>query len=267
MFQKPNSDLIPVLNDVPQVQEIQPLEDIPVEMEITDKPQDDIQEEAILPELDEKTQLQQDEIFVAKTQKRPKTPVRSRSPEKVITGGGASPLKEKPKLTKSGRKPRKPMSEEHKAKLAEARKKAMAVRKANKAKRDEEKAQKKTISQQKKEAREQLQAEREEKKLQAEIKKARDENELMEAEARNLQRQKNLVSVPNEISKEVIEELMFQGIMKYDTLRKKQKAEKRARLATEAREQQITNTIRKSAGLPPRPSLNNNPYAHCFSFH
>jgi len=136
MFEKPSSDLIPTLDVPPQVEEIKPLEDedIPVEMEINDVVETSSKE--VLPEVEPKTILNQEDIFINKA--RPKTPVRSRSPEKLISGGTAtSPLKEKPQLTKSGRKKRKPMTEEQKAKLAEARKKAMAVRKANKAKRDE----------------------------------------------------------------------------------------------------------------------------------
>ena len=266
MFDKPQSDLIPVLDEAPpQVQEVIPVAELEAPVEIDEKPVDSVVAEItdVIPdEPQPKSILKQEDIFVNKN--RPKTPVKSRSPERVITGSVASPLKEKPKLTKSGRKPRKPMSDEHKAKLAEARKKALAVRKANKAKRDEERAQKKTLAQERKEEREKIQAQREEKKLQAEILKARQENEIREAEQRNLQRQKNLISVPNEISREVIEEMMFQGIARYDQLRKKQKAEKRAKEAEIARERKIVQTINSAHG---RTTPIDNRYGHCFSFH
>lgn len=260
MFDEKPKDLIPTFDEPPpQVQEIK--------MEITDIDADGDEDnggkeevkESILPVVEEKIKLQQDEVFV--NNNRPKTPTRSRSPEQIITGGSTSPVVEKPKLTKSGRKKRV-LSEKQKTHLAEARKKAMIVRKANKVIRDKEKADKKSVSIQRKEEREELQVVREEKKLKAEIESGRIQEEVIEAEQRNLQRQQNLISVPPTMDRQLIEDLMFNGIARYDEVRKKRKIEKRAKQAVAAREQQMTNTIRRAANLPP----NNNPYQNCFSF-
>jgi len=258
MFETPPKDLMPILNvpePPPQVQEIT--------MEINDvEPNEQVefaQKESVIPEVTPKPKLQQEEVFV--NNNRPKTPQRSMSPEQIITGGACSPVVEKPKLTKSGRKKRV-MSQKQKDHLAGARKKALIVRKANKAIRDEEKAAKKSVSVQRKEEREELQVKREEKKLKAEIETGRIQEKVIEAEHKNLQRQQNLIAVPPTMDKELIENLMFNGIARYDELRKKRKKEKRAQQAVVAREQQMTATIQRAANIP----ISRNAYSDCFQF-
>ncbi len=116
--------------------------------------------------------------------------------------------KEKPKgkLTKSG-KQRKPMSEAHKAKLAEARVKAMQ---AKRQKALERKANK--------------EIEKEEKEL-LKKKKVKDLQKLKD-EVNDVVKPTPLPAGVS-ISKDDLERIQYDAIVKYDTLRKQQKAEKK----------------------------------------
>jgi len=132
---------------------------------------------------------------------------------------------EKPVVKQKVKKPRKPMSEEHKQKLALAREKAMAVRKAN----AEEKKKMKEL-------------ENEEKEL---LKKQR---------VKKVQRLKEEVEEPIEevvqkpqqisgITKKDLEDAQFDAIVKYETLRKQRKAEKKQADAIEQSKQELLRKI------------------------
>lgn len=129
------------------------------------------------------------------------------------------PVKQKVK------KPRKPMSEEHKQKLALAREKAMAVRKAN----AEEKKKMKALENEEKEL---LKAQKVKKvqKLKKEVEEPIEE----------------VVQKPQQISgitKKDLEDAQFDAIVKYETLRKQRKAEKKQADAIEQSKQELLRKI------------------------
>lgn len=135
--------------------------------------------------------------------------------------------KKTPKVQKpvKVKKPRKPMSEEHKQKLALAREKAMAVRKAK----AEEKKKMKALDNEEKEL---LKAQKVKKvqKLKKEVEEPMEE----------------VVQKPQQISgitKKDLEDAQFEAIMKYETLRKQRKAEKKQAEAVEKSKQEILRKI------------------------
>ena len=129
------------------------------------------------------------------------------------------PVKQKVK------KPRKPMSEEHKQKLALAREKAMVVRKAN----AEEKKKMKALDNEEKEL---LKAQKVKKvqKLKKEVEEPIEE----------------VVQKPQQISgitKKDLEDAQFDAIVKYETLRKQRKAEKKQAEAIEQSKKELLRKI------------------------
>ena len=129
----------------------------------------------------------------------------------------------KGKLTKSG-KPRKPMSEAHKAKLAEARVKAMQ---AKRQKALERKANK--------------EIEKEEKEL-LKKKKVKDLQKLKD-EVNDVVKPTPLPAGVS-ISKEDLERIQYDAIVKYDTLRKQQKAEKKKLQEEERQRKELMNKLK-----------------------
>jgi len=146
------------------------------------------------------------------------------------------------KLTKKGkpRKPRPPMSEEHKEKLKLAREKAMASRKAKAQERKENK-----------------QLEKEEKEL------------LKKQKVKRVQKLKEEVEedVPTTITKKEpsftkkdLEEAQLQANMNYEKIRKSRKEEKKERMKKEAEEEALKNQIRRAVA-PPKEY---NPFNGCY---
>ena len=146
------------------------------------------------------------------------------------------------KLTKKGkpRKPRPPMSEEHKEKLKLARDKAMASRKAKAQERKENK-----------------QLEKEEKEL------------LKKQKVKRVQKLKEEVEedVPPTITKKEpsftkkdLEEAQLQAIMNYEKIRKSRKEEKKERMKKDAEEEALKNQIRRAVA-PPKEY---NPFNGCY---
>ena len=132
---------------------------------------------------------------------------------------------EKPVVKQKVKKPRKPMSEEHKQKLALAREKAMAVRKAN----AEEKKKMKALDNEEKEL---LKAQKVKKvqKLKKEVEEPIEE----------------VVQKPQQISgitKKDLEDAQFDAIVKYETLRKQRKAEKKQAEAIEQSKKELLRKI------------------------
>lgn len=136
------------------------------------------------------------------------------------------------------KKPRKPMSEEHKQKLALAREKAMAVRKAK----AEERRNMKALDNEEKEL---LKAQKVKK-----VQKLKKEVEEVEEE---------VVQKPQQttgFTKKDLEDAQLDAIMKYETLRKKRKEEKKRAQQIEADKQNIINQIQKPAGYRYRDGSN-----------
>jgi len=138
------------------------------------------------------------------------------------------------------KKPRKPMSEEHKQKLALAREKAMAVRKAK----AEEKKQMKEIENQTNELKK--------KKKVKELEELKDEVESKTIEKPQPQK----VQVHSGITKEDLEQAQYDAIVKYETLRKQRKAEKKRQEQLEADKQHIMNQIKQPVGYRYRDGSN-----------
>ena len=146
------------------------------------------------------------------------------------------------KKTVKQKKPRKPMSEEHKQKLALAREKAMAVRKAK----AEEKKKMKELEQQEKDL---LKAQKV-KKVQKLKKEVEEEDTKIPADLINPQK------LSNAFTKQDLEDAQLEAIMKYETLRKKRKEEKRRAQQVEADKQNIINQIQKPQGYRYRDGSN-----------
>lgn len=144
----------------------------------------------------------------------------------------------KPKKVVGEKKPRKPMSEEHKQKLALAREKAMAVRKAK----AQEKKQMKEIENQTNELKK--------KKKVKELEELKDE-----VESKTIEKVQK-VQVHSGITKEDLEQAQYDAIVKYETLRKQRKAEKKRQEQLEADKQHIMNQIKQPVGYRYRDGSN-----------
>ena len=64
-----------------------------------------------------------------------------------------------------------------------------------------------------------------------------------------------------EVKKDDLQEIMYQGIMRYDALRKQRKQEKRKVQHQQRQQQQVLNTIQKANGVP---KLGGH-YGNCFN--
>ena len=138
--------------------------------------------------------------------------------------------KAKPQAKQSvkDKKPRKPMSEAHKAKLALAREKAMIARKAKAEERKKMKA-----------------LEKEEKELlkQQKVKKvAKLKKEVEEPEPEPQQVTQNISNVSG-LTRKDLEDAQFDAIVKYETLRKQRKAEKKQQQALEQSKKELLNKL------------------------
>jgi hypothetical protein len=141
----------------------------------------------------------------------------------------------KPVKTK---KPRKPMSEDHKKKLGLAREKAMLVRKAN----AEEKKKMKALDNEEKEL---LKKQRfkKVKKLKEEV-----ENEITEdGESKQVKVSNNGIAVSG-ITKKDLEEAQLDAIMKYEAIRKERKAKKKQEQIIEEGKMKMLNNIQRATG-------------------
>lgn len=153
-------------------------------------------------------------------------------------------LIEKPiKLTKKGR-PRKPMTEEHKAKLALAREKAMAKKKylANERKIAKMKAQEETQSKKDEEF------------------KVQQEKQKVELE--KLEKKEVKPSDTNRaITRADLEEMSMKTLIAMETMRKKRKAEKKKAQQEKQYQQEVMDTIKKAQ---PSWIVEGSPFNNCF---
>ncbi len=157
---------------------------------------------------------------------------------------------------KKQKKKRKPMSEEHKAKLAISREKALARRKYLAEQRKIEKAQAQLVKDQ-----EQLLHQKEMEKKIKDLKIKADslqEPSISEKEPPVAQAKKQSLQG---LSLEQIEQVQLNAIISYEAVRKKRKAEKRAKQQEDKVKQDIMNTIKKAE---PSWFVSNSPYNNCF---
>ena len=125
------------------------------------------------------------------------------------------------------KKKRKPMSEEHKAKLALAREKAMIARKAK----AEERKKMKELDNQEKELLKQQKVKK--------VQKLKKEVEEPEPEPQQMTQK-----VSNSITRKDLEEAQYDAIVKYETLRKQRKAEKKKVQEQERQKQELMNKLK-----------------------
>ena len=132
------------------------------------------------------------------------------------------------------KKKRKPMSEEHKQKLALAREKAMIVRKAK----AEEKKKMKALDTEEKEL---LKTQK--------IKRVKKLKEDVDSDDSEVQKSKPSPSVGiTTFTKKDLEDAQYEAIMKYDAVRKQRKKEKKEAEMVERDKQKMLNTIQKATG-------------------
>ena len=172
------------------------------------------QEEPIeVPEVNKKTKINQKDIFI-----EPKLKIK--------------PIVE-PKELVVEKKKRKPMSEEHKAKLKLAREKANATRKANAVER--------------KKHRELL---KEEKDLEKQIKVKKVEKMKKEIETPEEVAEVKAPPKSQEYSQDQLQKAIADGIASYEIVRKKNKEIKKKKLEEEEHKKKIFNTIHKAVHNP-----------------
>jgi hypothetical protein len=181
---------------------------------------------------------------------------KAKQPEEEIKEEEAEPPVSLPtiKLTKKGR-PRKPMTEEHKAKLAIAREKAMAKKKylANERKIAKMKEQKDNQSK-KDEDFSVLQA-----KQKIEMEKLekieRDKEEAAKAKAAKEAKKDQAITRAD------LEEMSMKTLIAMETMRKKRKAEKKKAQQEKQYQQEVMDTIKKAQ---PSWIVEGSPFNNCF---
>lgn len=180
-------------------------------------------------QIEEKEEIQEEDIFDM-SDKMPETVKRAEKDidlQKDIEELEAD-IVEKPKQV---RKKRKPMSKEHLAKLALAREKAMISRKAKAA----ERAENKKLDNESKDL--------VKKAKQKRVQKLKKEIEEDDEEVKPISKGKSLG-----LTQADLEEAQYQAILKYDALRKSQKAEKKKQQMVEQEKQKMLATIGRATG-------------------
>ena len=205
-----------------------------IQSEINDvADQGDVYEQSIPDEaefqIEEKEEIQEEDIFDM-SDKMPETVKRAEKDidlQKDIEELEAD-IVQKPKQV---RKKRKPMSKEHLAKLALAREKAMISRKAKAA----ERAENKKLDNESKDL--------VKKAKQKRVQKLKKEIEEDDEEVKPISKGKSLG-----LTQADLEEAQYQAILKYDALRKSQKAEKKKQQMVEQEKQKMLATIGRATG-------------------
>ena len=167
---------------------------------------------------------------------------------KEPTGPTVEPIKKKDKpvkLTKSGR-PRKPMSEEAKARLEAGRKKALAARKEKAAMKKKEKEEQLKLRQLEIQA-EQVKREKKKKELKKVINgESSDEEEPQPAPQPAPAPQPQSVSVNAKIDDDVIQKAIQEALEKNEMMRQKRKAEKKAKQNEEIEKAKAAEKIKQA---------------------
>jgi hypothetical protein len=182
-----------------------------LKLELKDESDDDVQDEELI-KIEEKEKMVSNDIF----EDIPAVEEPAPAPEPSI-----KPVKEKKK--------RKPMSEEHKQKLALAREKAMLVRKQK----AEEKKKMKALDNEEKEL---LKKQR--------VKKVQKLKE--EVEDDYIAPVSKVDKVQSGLTKKDLEEAQLEAIMKYEALRKERKAKKKEEAMIEEGKKKMLNQINRA---------------------
>lgn len=177
-----------------------------------------------IPKVTEKPKIDETEIFQIEETKQ-ELPDDLKEEMEKIKQPVKKPVKQVVKEEQPQKKKRKPMSEAHKAKLALARQKANEARS------------KKAIERKKMQ-----EIERQTKELQKK-KKEKDLEELKEQVEKPVSKKVETQQNNSTISKEDIEKIQLDAIMKYETLRKARKAEKREKEKLEAQQNELLRKI------------------------
>tara|TARA_R110000803_G_scaffold623_3_gene2157 strand:+ start:1112 stop:1828 length:717 start_codon:yes stop_codon:yes gene_type:complete len=198
--------------------------------------------------------------FIYNDENEPPSPepiVKETIVEKDIFDG--IPQRENTEKPMKQKKPRKPMTEEHKAKLALAREKAMTSRKANalerKKMKDLENEEKELIKTQKI---------KRVKKLKAEVMSDEEEQVIKE-----VVKPVNKSYAPSTLgqgglTRKDLEEAQLEAIIKYEAIRKQRKAEKREKELIESQKTQMLHTIQRATGNTYRYRDGSNRYDGCY---
>ena len=192
-------------------------------------------EGVVMPEVVEKKSIVQEDIFdVPSLMKSMKQEDKSIVKHEEEVEEVVKEVK-KGKVTKSG-KPRKPMTEEHKAKLALAREKATIARRAKAVERKKDKAMDSETKQLQK-----LKKEKDFNKLKKQV--IEDDSDIDEVVEPKLVRQNAVGAGFNGLTKADLELAQFEAIMKYELLRKERKEEKKKQQKLESQKQEIMNKL------------------------
>lgn len=180
-----------------------------------------------IPKVTEKPKIDETEIFQIEEEAKQELPDDLKEEMEKIKQPVKKPVKQvvKEEQPQPQKKKRKPMSEAHKAKLALARQKANEARS------------KKAIERKK-----MMEIERQTKELQKK-KKEKDLEELKEQVEKPVSKKVETQQNNSTISKEDIEKIQLDAIMKYETLRKARKAEKREKEKLEAQQNELLRKI------------------------
>lgn len=250
--------LVPTIDFPPPLPEDEikmAIEDVEEEVEV--KPEPIVKKKELISDDDvfHKPQAKQKKI------NRPKTPEKSRDEPEIIlpdpdnkdipNGRREEDIEPVPKAPKKKRV----MSEKQKAHLAKAREKALAKRRANKEIKDKAKA----IKEETKAAERKVKFEKEEKR-EAVMEEAKEI--IKQKEEETIVMKSDIMDKNSYIQKDDLQEIMYQGIMRYDALRKQRKQEKRKVQQQQRQQQQVLNTIQKANGIP---KLGGH-YGNCFNF-
>tara|TARA_R110002110_G_scaffold115166_8_gene285545 strand:+ start:3167 stop:3892 length:726 start_codon:yes stop_codon:yes gene_type:complete len=182
--------------------------------------------------------------------------------EKDIFDGIPAKVEEPKAEVKKQKKPRKPMTEEHKAKLGLAREKAMASRKANaierKKMKDLETEEKELIKTQKI---------KRVKKLKAEVLSDGEEESVKIVKPPPPAAPSGAIDIPKtktHFSKKDLEDAQLDAIMKYEAIRKQRKAEKKEKEMVDAEKNKMLNTIQRATGNTYRYRDGSNRWDGCY---
>jgi hypothetical protein len=226
-----------------------------MEEEVADDPvvehvmdEDDIDDEMDqdplgMPEPVEREVIEQENIFDVPVQNQ----LVKELLEKELPKPKKVPIKKEPKLTKSG-KPRKPMSEEAKAKLALGRKKALETRRAKMIQRQEQKA----IDDEEKELRK--------KKKEMDFKKLKKEVE----EPESVKPAPAPAPQVQMFSRKDLEDAQLSAIMSYEKIRAERKKQRAEEQLIEQQRQEIRNKLTKAPGTYQSHYNQNNRFYNCY---
>tara|TARA_Y100001934_G_C12273659_1_gene736298 strand:- start:269 stop:937 length:669 start_codon:yes stop_codon:yes gene_type:complete len=154
-------------------------------------------------------------------------------------------------IPKKAKKKRKPMSEEHKAKLKIAREKAMAVKKEKALERKKMKEDEKKIKELKRK-----ETELQRKKAESKVKEL---ESALEIKPIPINEPKEIPTQPKTLTKKDLEEAQLTAILKYEALRKERKKEKNIKKEQEKVRENMNSILHRA--LNPRNNFGGSNYS------